>query len=202
LEIDRVIPVIQAICQRFDVVVSVDTSKSVVMREAVAAGARLINDVRALQGAGALSVAATASVPVCLMHMQGRPETMQASPHYQDVVDDVLAYLNERKQIAIAAGIAEDAILLDPGFGFGKSLDHNLLLLKNLGRLQSLKCPLLIGVSRKSMLGAITGKSVDQRLAASLAVAVYAALNGASILRVHDVDETVDALKIVKALRD
>lgn len=201
-ELDRVVPVIEGIRRETDILVSVDTSKSLVMREAVSAGASLINDVRALTGSRALDAASELNVPVCLMHMQGAPVSMQDNPKYTDVVSEVVAYLRERKQACLDAGIPEENILIDPGFGFGKSLAHNLELLQGLKKLLVLGCPLLVGLSRKSMLGLITGKEVNDRVAASVAAATCAAMNGASILRVHDVDETVDAMKLVSALKD
>lgn len=201
-ELDRVVPVIEGIRRETDILVSVDTSKSLVMREAVSAGASLINDVRALTGSRALDAASELNVPVCLMHMQGAPVSMQDNPKYTDVVSEVVAYLRERKQACLDAGILEENILIDPGFGFGKSLAHNLELLQGLKKLLVLGCPLLVGLSRKSMLGLITGKEVNDRVAASVAAATCAAMNGASILRVHDVDETVDAMKLVSALKD
>lgn len=201
-ELGRVIPIIEGIRKSFDVIVSVDTSKPRVMFEAVLAGAGLINDVRALSLSGALDVAVCAGVPVCLMHMQGSPESMQISPGYDDVVMEVEGYLRERKQVCIDAGIKPCHILLDPGFGFGKTHKHNLDLMRGLGRLSCLGSPLLVGVSRKSMLGVITSKPVGQRLAGGLAAATYAALSGVTIIRTHDVDETVDALKFVRALKD
>lgn len=200
-ELARVIPVIEALAALCDVPISIDTSKPELMQAAVAAGARMINDVNGLRAEGALSAAAAAAVPVCLMHMQGRPRTMQANPQYQDVVQEVGAFLAERVAACVEAGIPRDFIAVDPGFGFGKTLTHNLTLLRHQEKLRDLDLPLLIGISRKSMLGAITGrKSADERLAASIAAAVLAAERGAAILRVHDVAETVDALKIIQAV--
>ncbi|MEG3768020.1 dihydropteroate synthase [Alteromonas sp. 14N.309.X.WAT.G.H12] len=200
-ELDRVIPVIERLSGTLDCVLSVDTSKAAVMREAVSAGAGLINDVRALQLPGALSAAAEAQVPVCLMHMKGEPTTMQEAPSYEDVADEVINFLLARVDDCIQAGIAEDSILLDPGFGFGKTLDHNYQLLAELGRVKHLGYPLLVGMSRKSMIGALTGKPVDGRLAGSIALATLSAHMGAKIIRVHDVDETVDAIKIVTKIQ-
>jgi len=199
-EIDRVVPVIEAIASRLEVPISVDTSKAGVMSAAVEAGACMINDVNALRGEGVLDVAASLDVPVCLMHMQGEPRTMQENPQYADVVTDVKEFLLERAKVCEAAGIAADRILLDPGFGFGKTLEHNLALLKNLPALVGEGYPVLVGASRKSMLGLITGREVDQRLAGSLAVALMALQGGAAVLRVHDVAETTDVLKVWQAV--
>lgn len=198
-ELKRVIPCIELIRSISDIPISIDTSKPAVMRAAVAAGADMINDVNALGAQGALQAVAELGVPVCLMHMQGQPETMQQRPEYTDVVAQVLDFFMARIDACLAAGIAKEQILLDPGFGFGKTLEHNFQLLKKLELFHSLGCPLLAGLSRKSMLGSVTDKAVDQRLAGSLAAAVIAAMQGAKILRVHDVAETVDALKIVQA---
>jgi dihydropteroate synthase len=199
-EIDRVVPVVEAIAAEFPVPVSVDTSKPGVMRAAVAAGAGLINDVYALRREGALAAAADSGVPVCLMHMQGEPRTMQEAPSYDDVVAEVREFLLLRVADCEAAGIARERILIDPGFGFGKTLEHNLSLLRHLDELARSGLPLLVGMSRKSMIGAILDKPVQHRLAGSLAVAVMAAMKGASIIRAHDVAETVDALKLVAAV--
>ncbi len=201
-ELDRVIPVIEAIRARLDCVVSIDTSKAAVMRDAVAAGAGLINDVRALQEPGALYAAVDAGVPVCLMHMQGQPRTMQSNPQYGNVITEVSDFLRERAQICQQAGIEQQQILLDPGFGFGKSVQHNFRLLAHMDKLHQLGYPLLVGMSRKSMLGAVTSKPVEQRLAASISAATIAMLQGAQIIRVHDVEETSDALAIVQALNE
>ena len=201
-ELDRVIPVIEAIRDTVDLPVSIDTSKAGVMRAAVAAGAAMINDVLALQEDGALSAAASLRVPVCLMHMQGRPRTMQTSPHYEDVVADVTAFLADRGSDCREAGIDEALIVVDPGFGFGKTRAHNVELLANLRQLQNLGRPVLVGLSRKSTLGELTGRKVDDRLAASISAAVIAAMHGAQILRVHDVRETVDALRVAGAVME
>jgi len=201
-ELDRVIPVISAIAQRFDLPISIDTSKPDVMREAVAAGAGLINDVRALRDDGAVEAAAALGVPVCLMHMQGEPRNMQANPHYEDVVGDIKAFLQERVDACAAAGIGRDRLLLDPGFGFGKTLEHNLELLRRLDEFHDMGFPLLVGMSRKAMIGAILDRPVDRRLHGGLALAVIAAWQGASIVRVHDVAATVDALRVHDAVRD
>jgi dihydropteroate synthase len=199
-EIDRVVPVIAAI-NALGVAVSIDTSKPEVMIEAVNAGASMINDVRALQAEKALQTAANLQVPVCLMHMQGKPRTMQASPEYQNVVGEVTSFLQHRVEACENAGIARELICLDPGFGFGKTLQHNLLLLNQLEQLTALGFPLLVGMSRKSMLGEISGKPVEQRLAASLAVSHIAMQKGARIVRVHDVSETHDVRQVFMALK-
>jgi dihydropteroate synthase len=200
-EIGRVVPVIEALAARFDVPISVDTNKPGVMRAAVAAGAAMLNDVNALRAPGALQAAADLQVPVCLMHMQGEPRTMQQDPQYHDVVTEVRDFLLARVEASVAAGISRDAIVLDPGFGFGKTLEHNLSLLKNLTTLVDTNYPVLVGISRKSMIGAITGRDVDGRLAGSLAAAILALESGAVILRVHDVAETRDVLKVWQAVR-
>ncbi len=199
-ELDRVIPVIEAVRSVTDVPVSVDTSKAVVMREAVAAGAIMINDVYALRSDGALQAAVDLQVPVCLMHMQGEPRTMQADPSYGDVVADVLAFLEERVAACVSAGLAEDLVVVDPGFGFGKTPGHNVELLANLRQLRARGRPVLFGASRKSTLGELTGRDVHERVAASIAAAVIAVMNGADIVRVHDVGATVDALRVAQAV--
>ncbi|OOY60137.1 dihydropteroate synthase [Solemya velum gill symbiont] len=202
-ELDRVLPVIEAVSQRLDTPVSIDTSKAVVMKEAVAAGASFVNDVNALRAEGAVETAADLGVPVCLMHMQGEPRTMQQAPHYEDVVADVSDFLLARAHACEAAGISATQIVIDPGFGFGKTLEHNLTLLQQLDQLCSLGYPLLAGISRKSMNGTLLGdRPADQRLHGSVAAAVIAAMKGARLLRVHDVAETVDAVKIVTAVLD
>lgn len=199
-ELDRVVPVIEALAQETQVVLSVDTSTPDVMREAARAGAHLINDVRALSREGALQAAMDTGLAVCLMHMQGQPGTMQMSPEYDDVVSEVERYLNERIAACEVAGLQRQQLLVDPGFGFGKTLGHNLSLLKHLDRFKRWGCPVLVGMSRKSMIGDVLGKPVDQRLYGSLAAAVAAAMNGASIVRVHDVAETADAIAVINAL--
>ncbi len=201
-ELDRVIPVIEALHRELPVIISIDTSKPEVMREAVRAGAGMINDVYALRRPGALEAAAAAGVPVCLMHMQGEPRTMQRYPHYRNVVEEVGGFLRERVASCLAAGIAPGRLLIDPGFGFGKSLQHNLQLLRGLPRLADMGYPVLVGLSRKSMLGALLGeRPVDGRLYGGLAAATLAVWLGASIVRVHDVGPVVDALKITAALQ-
>lgn len=196
-ELDRVIPVIELLHAELAVPLSIDTSKLVLMREAVIAGAGLINDVRALTEAGTLEFVAQANIPVCLMHMLSEPPIMQAEPHYQDVVAEVYTFLAQRIQAATAAGIAKENIIIDPGFGFGKTLQHNLSLLRSLDIFQQLGVPLLVGLSRKAMIGHLLGLPVAERLAASLALAVWAVSKGAVIIRAHDVKPTVEAVKMV-----
>lgn len=199
-ELQRVVPVVEVITARFNVPVSVDTSTPEVMIAAAEAGASLINDVRALRRPGALQAAAETGLPVCLMHMSGEPDSMQQRPEYEDVVQEVKDFLTERVAICEAAGIGRDQLLLDPGFGFGKTLQHNLDLFRGLGELQQLGMPLLVGVSRKSMIGALLDKPVEQRMVGSVAMAMLAAQQGVSIVRVHDVSATADALKIMTAI--
>lgn len=198
-ELDRVVPVIEAILSRFEVKVSVDTSKPEVMQAAVQAGASMINDIRGLREPGALQAAANSGALVCLMHMQGQPRSMQQAPDYEDVVCEVKDFLRARIEACEAEGIERNRLLLDPGFGFGKTVRHNYQLLQRLQAFHEFDLPLLIGVSRKSMLGAVTGRDVDQRLAASVAGATIASMKGAHILRVHDVAATVDAVQVVQA---
>ncbi|MEM7206679.1 MAG: dihydropteroate synthase [Pseudomonadota bacterium] len=199
-ELDRVAPVIEAVTDAFDKVVSIDTSKPEVMRGAVAAGANLINDVRALRMPGALEAAASLEVPVCVMHMQGEPGNMQDNPQYDNVVSDVSAFLAHRIEACVEAGISRDQILVDPGFGFGKNLSHNLQLLQNLDTLLALDAPLLVGMSRKSMIAQVLDVPLEQRLAGSLACAVMAAERGAAVIRVHDVLATVEAIRMYSAV--
>lgn len=199
-ELDRVLPIIEQLAKRLDVVISVDTMKPAVMRAAVAAGASMVNDVNALRQPGAVEVVAAGNAAVCLMHMQGAPRTMQAAPHYGDVVAEVCAALAERIEACIRAGIARERIVVDPGIGFGKSLSHNLSLLANLDAFGTLKVPLLVGVSRKSMFGKLLDLKVDQRLIPSITAAVLAVSKGAAIVRAHDVAETVLALKTARAI--
>jgi dihydropteroate synthase len=201
LELQRVLPVVRAIASELDVLISLDTSSPAVMQAAVAAGAHLINDVRALQRPGALAAAAATPAGICLMHMQGEPQHMQRAPAYIRVVEEVRAFLAARMQTCRAAGIAQERLCIDPGFGFGKRVEDNLELLRRLGEFRELGVPVLAGLSRKSMLNVLTGREPDQRLAGSLALACVAALNGASIIRAHDVAATVDVLKIVGALQ-
>jgi dihydropteroate synthase len=200
-ELKRVIPVIKAL-HDVGVPLSIDTYKPEVMRAAIDAGVHIVNDVCALQEPHALEIVAASKVGVCLMHMQGRPQTMQSDPQYHDVVHEVASFLNERLQAAEQAGIARSRIVLDPGFGFGKRTAHNLALLNGLGEIKSLGLPLLIGLSRKSVLGQVVGSDVDERVHASIAASVVAVMKGASIVRVHDVKATVDALKIVTAVME
>ncbi len=200
-ELDRVVPVIEALVAELSIPLSIDTSKAVVMREAVAAGAGMINDVMALRGEGVRDVVSKLSVPVCLMHMQGKPRTMQQEPAYHNVVGDIKSFFMQEVSACECAGISRDRLLLDPGFGFGKTLQHNLELLRELNAFAELDMPLLVGISRKSMIGALLGDvPADQRLFGSLAAAVLAAERGASIIRVHDVRATVDAMKVVGAV--
>jgi dihydropteroate synthase len=199
-EIARTIPLITAIRQFSAIPISIDTNKSAVMRAAVDAGADIINSIWALRLGDSLQVAAELDVPVCLMHMQGTPDTMQQNPSYQNVVAEVLEFLQARIDAAVTAGIAAHNIIVDPGFGFGKTLEHNLLLLRSLSEFRKLGVQVLVGMSRKGMIGAILGKPADQRLYGSLSVAVIAAMQGADIVRVHDVAETAEALAIVRAL--
>lgn len=200
-ELDRVVPVIEALRAELPAAVSVDTSKPEVMRAAVAAGAGLINDVRALREPGALAAAVDAGVPVCLMHMQGEPRSMQQQPQYTDVVAEVRDFLLERAAACEAAGIPPDRILLDPGFGFGKTVEHNLRLLKHLPVLADTGYVVLAGLSRKSLIGAVLGLPVERRLAPSVALAVLAVWQGARIVRAHDVAATVQAVRMCEAVR-
>jgi dihydropteroate synthase len=199
-ELERVLPLIEALRARSPVLISVDTSRPEVIHAAVAAGAVMINDVRALQRPGALQAAAASGAAVCLMHMQGEPATMQSNPHYQDVVGEVRSMLAGRLAACEAAGISAERICLDPGFGFGKLISHNLALLRGLGQLLELGRPLLVGLSRKSMLQKLTGRAVGERLAGSLALATTAVLQGARIIRAHDVAPTVDAVRVAAAV--
>jgi len=201
-EIDRVVPVIEALAPRISVPISIDTSKPEVMRAAVNAGAGMVNDVRALREPGALETAVEVGVPVCLMHMQGEPRTMQTAPVYRDVVFEVRDFLRRRIQVCVSAGMAPERVLVDPGFGFGKTLAHNLALLAELAELCLLGPPVLVGLSRKSMIGTLTGRPVTERLAGSLAAAVLAVAQGARLVRVHDVATTVDALRVAWAVCD
>jgi dihydropteroate synthase len=195
----RVLPLIEAL-QRRDIPLSVDTSKPEVMRRAIGAGASLINDVNALRAPGALEAVAASDVGVCLMHRRGDPASMQLAPYYEDVVGEVAAFLGARVKAACDAGLARERLLVDPGFGFGKNLVHNVELLRHLGRFDALGIPLLAGMSRKSMLGAITGRDVGGRLSAGIAAVVLAVLRGAKVVRVHDVGATRDALEVVRAI--
>ena len=199
-ELARVLPVIERLVAGTDAVISVDTSKAEVIRAAAAAGAGLINDVRALRAPGALAAAAASDCAVCLVHMQGEPATMQCAPHYGDVVAEVRAFLSARVAACAAAGIGAGRVLIDPGFGFGKTVEHNLTLLRRLAELTCADAALLVGLSRKALLGTLTGRPVTERSAGSVALAVLAAQRGARIIRVHDVAATLDALKVVAAV--
>lgn len=198
-ELDRVIPIIEAIKQRFNVVISLDTSKSEVMGAGIAAGVGLINDVRALQNDGCLAELANSNLPICLMHMQGMPRTMQANPQYKDVITDIIEFFEQRISACEQVGIAKERLILDPGYGFGKTLEQNYELLARQKELSVLGLPILAGISRKSMIGNLLQRDVSERLAGSLSAAVLATINGAKIIRVHDVKETVDALKVLNA---
>ncbi|MGB1562457.1 MAG: dihydropteroate synthase [Sinimarinibacterium flocculans] len=200
-ELSRVIPVVEALRARSDVVISVDTTKPAVMRAACAAGAELVNDVTALDAPGAIEAVAQSGAAVCLMHMQGRPQTMQRAPQYENVVAEVRAFLGRRVEACTVAGIAAARIVIDPGIGFGKTLTHNLELLGRLEQLRVGDCPLLVGVSRKSMFGQLLGRTVDRRLPGSLAAAALAVWQGAAIVRAHDVAETVDAVRTAHQIR-
>ncbi|GJJ80522.1 dihydropteroate synthase [Pasteurella canis] len=195
-ELVRVIPVVEAVSYNFDCWISVDTSKSEVMKAAAQVGMDLINDIRALREENALKTAVQLDLPVCLMHMQGEPRTMQNAPQYDDVVTEVFSFLQQRTAECIQAGVRKENIIWDMGFGFGKTVEHNYKLLQNLPHFCTAGLPVLAGLSRKSMIGAVLNKTVDQRMIGSVAGALIAAMNGAKILRVHDVDETADALKI------
>lgn len=199
-ELERVVPVIERLSKVAGVPLSIDTYKPEVMRAAIAAGADIVNDVRALQEPGALEIVAGSNAGACLMHMQGTPQTMQVDPQYDDVVATVNTFLAQRLAAAEAAGIVRERIVLDPGFGFGKKTEHNLQLLQQLDKTLQIGRPLLVGLSRKSVLGQITGGDVDVRLHASLAASVISTMKGARIVRVHDVKATVDALKVVAAV--
>jgi len=199
-ELDRVTPVIETLSSRFEIPISVDTSKPEVMQQAVVAGASMINDVRALREEGALEAAAECGVTVCLMHMQGEPRTMQEQPEYDDVVADVRQFLSERVQVCTDAGISVDNLILDPGFGFGKTREQNFSLLNHLDDLKVDGLPILAGLSRKSMIGQTLGLPVDERVHASVGLALLAVMNGANIVRVHDVKATHDALRMVEAV--
>lgn len=200
-ELRRVVPVVAALAALVTVPISVDTSRSEVIKAVLGVGASMINDVRALREPHALAAAAASSAGICVMHMQGEPHSMQAAPDYRSVFDAVSQFLAERSATCEAAGISRDRLVVDPGVGFGKRLEHNLELLARLGELTALGLPILVGVSRKSMIGAITGRPVEQRLAGGLAFTTAAVLAGASIIRAHDVPATVDAVKVAMALR-
>lgn len=199
-ELERVAPIVEAISRELDVIISVDTSTPAVIRETARMGAGLINDVRSLQRDGALDAAVATGLPVCLMHMRGEPTDMQNDPRYDDLLGEVSSFLRERMDACIAAGIAREHIILDPGYGFAKTLEHNLSLFKHMEALHALGRPLLVGVSRKSMIGKVLDKPVDQRLHGALALAAMAMIKGARILRVHDVPETVDVVRMISAV--
>ena len=200
VEVARVLPVIEGIAASCDVAISIDSSKPAVMAAAVGAGACIINDVYALRAPGARAVAAETQAGVCLMHMQGEPRTMQESPHYNDVVAEVSEFLLRERQSCVSAGVASESIAFDPGFGFGKTLEHNLTLLRELPRFAALNAPLLIGVSRKSVIGKILGKALDDRLYGGLGLAALAVAGGARIIRTHDVGPTCDAIRMVSSV--
>jgi len=195
-ELQRVIPLVEAVQKRFDCWISVDTSKAIVMQEAAKVGMDLINDIRALREPGALEMAGQLNLPTSIMHMQGQPRTMQTNPHYDDVVQDVYQFLKARTQACLDAGIAKENIIWDMGFGFGKTVQHNYKLLQKLAHFCESGYPILAGLSRKSMIGAVLDKPVTERVVGSVAGALIAAQNGATILRVHDVAATADALKV------
>ena len=199
-ELDRVVPVLEALRREFDVAVSVDTSTPRVIAAAVDAGAVLVNDVRSLSRPGAIEAAAGGEAAICLMHMRGQPQTMQQDVRYTDVVEEVVSYLRERIMTCENAGIARERLLIDPGFGFGKTPEHNFQLLAQLQAFRSFDLPILIGISRKSMLGAATGRSVDQRVPAGIAATMVALMHGASIIRTHDVAATIDAIQVYRAV--
>ena len=201
-ELQRVIPLVEAVQKRFECWISVDTSKAIVMQEAAKVGMDLINDIRALREPGALEIAGQLNLPTCIMHMQGQPRTMQANPHYDDVVQDVYQFLIDRTQACLAAGIAKENIIWDMGFGFGKTVQHNYKLLQQLSHFCESGYPVLVGLSRKSMIGAVLDKPVTERVVGSVAGALIAAQNGATILRVHDVAATADALKVWQATQE
>ncbi len=201
-ELDRVIPIIESISAQIDTIISIDTSKAVVMSHAISAGADMINDVAALQMEDALDTAAGLDVPVCLMHMQGAPRTMQHSPMYQDVVKEVVEFLSARCKACIDAGISSEQIIIDPGFGFGKSVQHNIEIMQKLGSIVAENFPVLLGVSRKSTIGAILERPVEERLPGSLALAAMAVSAGVKIIRAHDVKATLDAIRIAFAIKN
>jgi dihydropteroate synthase len=199
-EIVRVIPLLKAIKSRFNINVSIDTSKSEVMSEAIIYGADMINDVRALQNNGCLDIVAQSDIGVCLMHMQGMPRTMQENPQYNDIIDDILEFFMQRIKECEQSGISKERLILDPGFGFGKTLAHNYEVLAKLDQFKALGLPVLAGVSRKSMIGNLLNRDVNERLAGSLAAAIVAVQQGANIIRVHDVRESVDVINVLKTV--
>ncbi|MGP1928428.1 MAG: dihydropteroate synthase [Arsenophonus sp. NC-WZS1-MAG3] len=197
-ELDRVIPIVEAVTDRFDVWISIDTSKAVIMTEAARAGAHIINDIRSLHEAGALEAAAKTELLICIMHMIGQPKTMQQAPNYKNVVTEVKQYLSDEIERCEAAGITKNSLIIDPGFGFGKNLSHNYQLLAKLNEFHTLGVPLLVGMSRKSMIGELLDVPLKERLIGGIACAVIAAIQGAQIIRAHDVKETVQAMKIIQ----
>lgn len=200
-ELDRVIPIIEKLKQITDIPISIDTYKPPVMVAAIKAGATMINDIKALQEEGALTIAKNSGVDVCLMHMQGSPQTMQMAPQYHDVVTDVFNFLSDRVTACLAVGINKKQIFIDPGFGFGKTIDHNLSLLQQLEKFRTIECSILVGLSRKAFIGAITNESLPQeRMAGSLAASIIAMLRGATVIRTHDVKAVVQAKKIIEAV--
>lgn len=201
-ELDRVIPVIERINAELDTIISIDTSKAEVMTQAISSGASMINDVSALQMNDALSVAASLEVPVCIMHMQGEPRTMQQSPTYQNVADEVAGFLSERCEICIKAGISSEQIMIDPGFGFGKTVQQNIEIMQKLDSLVSGEYPVLLGISRKSTIGAILDRPIEERLAGSLALTALAVNAGVTIIRAHDVKATMDTINITFAIKN
>ncbi len=201
-ELRRVVPVIKAIREKYDVWISVDTSKAEVMRQAIDAGADLINDIRSLQEPGALEVAAEANLPICLMHMKGQPRTMQVDPHYDDLTGDVSAFLEERIAACEAAGIDKSQLILDPGFGFGKTIEHNYHMLAHLEKFHEFGLPILAGMSRKSMIFKLLDKPAAECTNASVVCATIAAMKGAQIIRVHDFEETIEAMKVVEMTKN
>ncbi|KAF0806487.1 dihydropteroate synthase [Alcanivorax xiamenensis] len=201
-ELDRVVPVVEALTRELDALVSVDTSTAGVIRETARAGAGLINDVRSLRRPGACQAAVETGLPVCLMHMRGEPGDMQDNPRYQDVTAEVIRFLEERVEACVAAGIARDRLLVDPGFGFAKTVRHNLKLLAEMDQLKRLQLPILVGLSRKSMVGKVLDRPVEERLPGSLAAAVMCVERGALIVRTHDVKETVDSVRFARAVME
>ncbi len=201
-ELDRVVPIVEALSNELDALVSVDTSTAAVIRDSAEVGAGLINDVRSLRRPGAMQAAAASQLPVCLMHMQGEPGSMQDNPHYDDVTAEVMAFLRERIAACERAGMTRERLLVDPGFGFAKTVSHNLQLMQEMTELQALALPVLIGVSRKSLFGKVLGRDVSERLSGSLAAAVMCVERGAMIVRAHDVKETVDVVRFAHAVRE
>lgn len=201
-ELERTIPVIEKLRAESNIPISIDTTKPQVMSEAVAAGANIINDVKALQSPGAIEIAAKTNAQICLMHMQGTPQTMQNAPVYENIVEEITSFFEQRIAACVSGGVNPQKITLDPGFGFGKTLEHNYQILANLDCFSKLKRPILVGVSRKSMIGNVLNNSVSERLAGSLAAAIFAAQHGASVLRVHDVKETADAFAVLAKIAE